>query len=153
MFRASMYRHCTLIMTTERACHEDFRCVIAEALDRARSLPGFGANDYSAVGRSLGSSSDSGGSNDSGTSFSSCRTFCGLINSLDLFYKFLCLRVCVFMPFSPSVGYGIDFIFVTLRVSFAPFFFLFSNAISRNALICWRSVRWCHQLQCSHTIL
>lgn len=48
--RANMFEHCDFVETTARAQNDDHRRVIAAGLDRAQSLPEFGANDNSAVG-------------------------------------------------------------------------------------------------------
>lgn len=54
-----------VVETTDRGRHEDIRLFIAEGLDRAVSLPEFGANDSFEL---IGSSGTSGkGGNSSGT--------------------------------------------------------------------------------------
>lgn len=50
MFCANMSNHCDVVATTARQQHEDICPDIAEWLDRARSMPEFGAKDNSAIG-------------------------------------------------------------------------------------------------------
>lgn len=75
VFHMTMSENCAVVETTAHARHEDICRVIAERLDRARSLPLFGANEYPAVGCSSGTSGDHGdsrGSSDAGASSSKC---------------------------------------------------------------------------------
>lgn len=58
--------HCDVVSTTACALNDDTYRAIAEGLDRARSLPEFGANGKSAVDRSSCTSSDGGSSSRKG---------------------------------------------------------------------------------------
>lgn len=65
-----MSKHCVVINTTVHARHGSIRRRIADGFDCARGLPELRANDKFGVGRSSGSTSDSGNSSDTGASLS-----------------------------------------------------------------------------------
>lgn len=56
----NLSKHSYVIETMAPARHEDIRRVIAEGLDRPRSLPELGATNNSVVGDSSGTSGDIG---------------------------------------------------------------------------------------------
>lgn len=70
VFHSNISEHCDVIETTALGHLEDIPRVIAEGLDRARSLPELRATYTSAAGFSSGTSGDGGNSSGVGASSS-----------------------------------------------------------------------------------